>query len=399
MTVSVRNFVTKNTSLHFALVAGAIVSGGCAPQVFKPRAYIPPPVVAPPQYQQYQRPVRQAPVQSIPAFNKVAPVITSIQPVKVEPAVTTLPSLPSLPQIQVKEVTYKIKKGDSFWKIGRKYGLSMGEIAAYNNLPIKKHLRVGQVLILPPGAEFVPSGKRPVLKTDKMDDLQQILDARTENSPIRMARPDDGKHFVMKGDSLWKVAKRYNLKTSTLANANNLSSKAMLKIGQILIIPGKKSEMEAERQAEENTIKSIIGEQMSVPDNSLEESFEMAEEGILLNEDLSLDAIGNDTITEDLEIEKIDLDKGDDTESLFDDLILDGDDDMLADESIDSILGGDDDLSFDDQTEAISVSEDINLNAFAVRYGVKAEDIQKLNPSIPASGQLTKGMKVTIPLL
>jgi len=397
MKLNVREFFTKSAPLQLALIAGAIVSGGCAPQVFKPRAYIPPPVVEPPQYNQYRRPTEQK-TPTLPKFTpQTQPVITPIQPVPVVEAVE--PDLPSLPPIQVKEITYKVKKGDSFWKIGRQYGLSMKEIAAYNNLPLKKHLRVGQTLILPPGAKFVPAEKRPVITTDKIETLRDILDGNNaETSAIRQAKPDDGKHFVMKGDSLWKIAKRYNLKTSTLANANNLSTKAMLKVGDVLIIPGKKAEVEAQKQAEEDAIRSVIDE----PSTIIEETFKPSAEStpdvdILVNDDLSLDAISDEPITEDLEIEKIDLDE-DSSESLFEDL-PEGDD-LLADESIDDLLGADDSLmNFDDQTESIVVSEDLDLNTFATRYGVKVDDLKKLNKNLPADGKLKKGTKVTIPLL
>lgn len=46
-------------------------------------------------------------------------------------------------------------------------------------------------------------------------------------------------YTVVKGDSLWSIAKRNNLTVSELAASNNLTKSSMLKIGQKLIIPGK----------------------------------------------------------------------------------------------------------------------------------------------------------------
>ena len=418
MKVNIREFFTKSSSFHLALVAGALVSGGCAPQVFKPRASIPPPVVEPPQLNHYKRPIQAIP--EMPTFKTAKPVITPVAPT---PPAVVKETLPELPPVNVKELTYKVKKGDSFWKIGRQYGLSMNEIAAYNNLPLRKPLTVGQVLTLPPGAKFVPVEQRPVIKKkNNSEDLQKILD-RTNKTSIRQPRPDDGKHVVMRGDSLWKIAKRYNLKTSTLAKANNLSSKAMLKIGQVLIIPGKKADIEADRVAEENEIRKVIGE-TKAPEKAEDLGTDINTDTDTLNaETLDLedsDAPGDDILNDDsllldtpksdsdkLEVEKIDLD--DDTtsdktnESMFEDdsILDDSNGENIDDKSIDDLFGEDgDELDSDVQTEVISIEDEtITLDAFSKRFGVKVEDVKKLNNDLPADGNLKKGMKVKIPIL
>lgn len=46
-------------------------------------------------------------------------------------------------------------------------------------------------------------------------------------------------YTVVRGDSLWSIAKRNNLSVSELASANNLRASSTLQLGQKLIIPGK----------------------------------------------------------------------------------------------------------------------------------------------------------------
>lgn len=46
-------------------------------------------------------------------------------------------------------------------------------------------------------------------------------------------------YTVVRGDSLWSIAKRNGLSVAELAESNNLRASAMLKVGQKLIIPGK----------------------------------------------------------------------------------------------------------------------------------------------------------------
>jgi len=44
-------------------------------------------------------------------------------------------------------------------------------------------------------------------------------------------------YTVVRGDSLWAVAKRHNISVRELATANDLSTSAMLQLGQVLLIP------------------------------------------------------------------------------------------------------------------------------------------------------------------
>ncbi|MEY3775008.1 MAG: hypothetical protein RLZZ129_1788 [Verrucomicrobiota bacterium] len=48
-------------------------------------------------------------------------------------------------------------------------------------------------------------------------------------------------YTVVRGDSLWSLAKKHNLTVAELAAANSLSASATLQLGQRLVIPGKSS--------------------------------------------------------------------------------------------------------------------------------------------------------------
>ncbi len=100
-------------------------------------------------------------------------------------------------------VIYTVKKGDSLWKIANSYGISVNDIVDYNNLDTTL-LSIGQQLLIP---TITPS-----------------LD-------------DNLTYIVKNGDSLWSVAKKYNISVDELKNYNNLMTN-MLSIGQVLMIPG-----------------------------------------------------------------------------------------------------------------------------------------------------------------
>lgn len=101
---------------------------------------------------------------------------------------------------------YIVQKGDSLWSIASKNNTTVNELKTINNLKTNT-LQIGQILKLP--------GKQS--------------DNDTNDSII---------YTVVKGDSLWAIANKYNTTVDNIKKANNLSSD-LLQVGQTLIIPSK----------------------------------------------------------------------------------------------------------------------------------------------------------------
>lgn len=76
---------------------------------------------------------------------------------------------------------YTVQKGDSFYKIGAKFGVKSADIAAYNNLTLEKPLQIGQKLNIPKPGASIPAAPAPVKNTTaptgvKTNDLPKIDD-------------------------------------------------------------------------------------------------------------------------------------------------------------------------------------------------------------------------------
>ena len=97
---------------------------------------------------------------------------------------------------------YTVKSGDSLWSIAKKYGITVDDLKNANNLT-SNLLNIGQKLIIPSGEE--------------------------ENVEYTT-------YTVKSGDTLYSIAKKYNLTMQELINFNNLSS-TLLSVGQILKVP------------------------------------------------------------------------------------------------------------------------------------------------------------------
>lgn len=96
---------------------------------------------------------------------------------------------------------YTVKKGDSLWSISRQFDVPIDELVSINNLT-NSILQIGDVLLIP-----------------KQNDTNVSVT-----------------YTVKSGDTLWSIAKKYNVSVDSIKNANNLSNN-LLSIGQTIVIP------------------------------------------------------------------------------------------------------------------------------------------------------------------
>ncbi|NOY83060.1 MAG: LysM peptidoglycan-binding domain-containing protein [Kiritimatiellaeota bacterium] len=189
-----------------------------------PRTIVPPPYSEPPPAASTEAPVEPTlPAPPTPAVSEQEPV--SAETIKLPPPVETEP------------LTHKVAKGESFWKIAVMYGVSQDELAAYNKMSLKDVLPAGKVLKIPPGGHFIPPEQRPKFKPQRRKKAAKSKTGKTGSvRGPRQPLPASGKYTVKSGDSLWKIAHRYGLKTGDIRRANDLKSD-LLQIGQVLVLP------------------------------------------------------------------------------------------------------------------------------------------------------------------
>ena len=109
--------------------------------------------------------------------------------------------------------SYTVVKNDTLWGLSKKYGVSGSDLKKANG--VSGHLiYVGQKL-------QIPTKSNKATKTAKTSTSTSTVDTTSTT------------HTVVKGDTLWSLAKKYGVSVSTLMKANNLSSSTIL-IGQSL---------------------------------------------------------------------------------------------------------------------------------------------------------------------
>ncbi|MED0832441.1 LysM peptidoglycan-binding domain-containing protein, partial [Bacillus amyloliquefaciens] len=109
--------------------------------------------------------------------------------------------------------TYKVKLGDSLWKIANSVHMTIAELKVLNNLKTDT-IYVNQVLKTKGTSS---SGSTPP----------------KDNSNQNQNQTQTSSYTVKSGDSLWKIANAYNMTVQQIRSINKLTSD-MLRVGQVL---------------------------------------------------------------------------------------------------------------------------------------------------------------------
>lgn len=111
--------------------------------------------------------------------------------------------------------SHTVKKGDTLYKISKKFNVSESEIKKANNLKSNR-LNIGMKLTIP---EKNSSKSNENLSTEK---------PQHNTAEVKI-------YTVKKGDNLWRLAKKFNISTEELKEINELQGNS-LKAGQKLFI-------------------------------------------------------------------------------------------------------------------------------------------------------------------
>lgn len=150
---------------------------------------------------------------------------------------------------------YKVKAGDSLWKIANQYNTTVETLKNINNLT-NSNLIINQQIFIPKNTQ---SGVKNdniyvVKKGDSLFDIaaakgvtvSQIKELNNLKSDVlqigqvlNIPSSSSGEinYIVQKGDNLYSIANKYDVTIDDIKKLNNLNSN-ILQIGQVLKIPG-----------------------------------------------------------------------------------------------------------------------------------------------------------------
>ena len=111
-------------------------------------------------------------------------------------------------------INYVVKKGDSLYQIAKAYNTTVDNILKDNNLN-STNLSIGQIL---------------KIRTNKNEEAIEECFGESYTPT-----PQEKTYTVIKGDSLWKIAQKFNTTVNEIKKKNNLNTNNLM-IGQVLKI-------------------------------------------------------------------------------------------------------------------------------------------------------------------
>ena len=116
--------------------------------------------------------------------------------------------------LAAKRANYVVKSGDSLWSISKRHGVSVDSLLAANGLSNGNRIKAGQRLYIP--------------GTGEAQTRQQQARAKETLSEIT--------YRVQRGDTIWGIARKYNVNPTQLLAWNSLNRNSVLRPGQELRI-------------------------------------------------------------------------------------------------------------------------------------------------------------------
>jgi len=115
-------------------------------------------------------------------------------------------------------VIHRVRKGENLSVIARRYGTSVTAITRLNGLRSSRYIKAGWKLKIPTRAGYA-----------------SIQSGSSQPSAAK-TKPEYFKYVVQKGDSLWRIAGRFETTTQTIQALNHLETTYLQK-GQVLKVP------------------------------------------------------------------------------------------------------------------------------------------------------------------
>ena len=124
---------------------------------------------------------------------------------------------------------YTVQKGDNLTKIANKFGTTVAQLCAWNNISNPNLIYVGQVLIVKKEKKQEPVETAPI-------QTQPVEPVIIKPEPTPEPLTGDIYYVVKKGDTLSGIAKKYGTTVTQLKKWNNIKNANLIVVGQKILV-------------------------------------------------------------------------------------------------------------------------------------------------------------------
>jgi membrane-bound lytic murein transglycosylase D len=128
------------------------------------------------------------------------------------------------------EVTYRVRRGDNLFDIGRRFNLSVDKLRALNGLTKREKIYAGQILKVGNSPAALPTTHRPTSSTSTKVAGEEAKPS--SNDKAALGNPQT--HVVAKGETIFGLSRTFGVTQADLVRWNDLEGKD-LKAGQKIV--------------------------------------------------------------------------------------------------------------------------------------------------------------------
>ena len=161
--------------------------------------------------------------------------------------IAALSALACMQSAAYANVSYTVQKGDTYWLIAGKFGISLSSLMSANS-ETSSYLDTGSIITVPSTKYTVQKGDTYWLIAKKCNvSLNKLLEANSREASstlyegdilsIPSSESDPNSHTAVKGDTYWTISQKYNVSLSSLLALNNANEGSILYVGDTVLIP------------------------------------------------------------------------------------------------------------------------------------------------------------------
>lgn len=252
--------------------------------------------------------------------------------------------------------SHVVQSGDTLIGIANRYGLSVSELARYNNVSTEYQVKLREKLWLIPNKVATTNQNTATVNTNRKPKYQGAT----------------SKYTVEAGDNLITIANKLSVSVNDIADLNNFDNQYKVKRGEVIVVPASPAKVarQLNNKSITYTVKSgdslnSIAKEFDIPLADLAKANNLkTNAGLITNQRLTIPASGTAITTKQSQ-------------------------DNTATTTTSKYKGA---------TENYQVKSGDSLNALSSKYGISASELAGMN-NLKANSALLKGQTIKVPKL